>query len=331
MKRMYFLSLFFLTVVLLSILSYEIVGKYQEISKFSEPLGIVFLVAMLLFILTSLFAVYSYLKEIFQLGNVEELKKKIKDAIDKNDKQNLQHTVLDFIEFCETYYGDRGNIFEVKNRLKSYSDLSIDTILELLKEVENKVFTVRDEKAKEIIRSVALQTAVSTAISPIALVDAFIMFWRSWFLVKEIAKIYGFRPNLVNTMKLFRKSIQNMTISASIEVADDLLIEMGGLGSFALEKISKTLLQAFSNGILVLRFGYSVMETCRPLTLDKTRKQSIVEDFYSWFRDKFFAEFINNARERIEKSLPEPVRKPFNKVLETFRSSKGNEKITDHW
>jgi putative membrane protein len=322
-SRAWFMVLFLALIVFIPLVN-DVVSKYQEISGFSSLLGIVFLASILGLIFLVVISVYRYVKGIVSLESSERLKYELMEAIRKEDKSLVREKITDFFNFCENFYDKRYEIYSLRKEWESETkkhDLSIDEMLEKLHRLEKRVLLSRDKEAEKAIRNIAVQTAISTAISPIALVDALIMFWKSWFLVRETSKIYGFRPNFVNTVKLFRKSVQNMTISASAELADDLIIEILGLESLVLEKLSKALSQAFLNGILILRFGYNVIEICRPLPLDKKEKQDLFRDSYSWFCKEFFTRVVNNTKEKLkelaEKFLPEPI----NEFIGVLKSS----------
>ena len=272
-KRSWFVVLFLILLIAIRLVN-DIVVRYQEINSSSHLLGILFLGSILGLFSVFLLAVYRYVKEILTLENSGKLKQELKEAIEKKDKVLVRKVIFRFISFCENFYNKKHEVYPLKRELKSY-DLSIDEMLKLLHRLEERVLLSKDKEAEKIVKNVAIQTALSTGISPVALVDALIMFWRSWFLVREIAKIYGFRPNLVNTMSLFKKSMYNMTISASLELVDDVFAEASEIEiSPVLEKLGKSLAQAFANGMLVLRFGYNVIEACRPIPIEEEKEIS---------------------------------------------------------
>ena len=85
-------------------------------------------------------------------------------------------------------------------------------------------------------------------------------------------------------------------LSASIQLADDLLSDM--VRTSAIERLSKTFLQAIMNAKLMLKFGYAVMETCRPLPLDETSKKKHFENLYSWFLKNALERALGNLKNK---------------------------------
>jgi len=298
-KKTWFLVLFLTIIVFIPLIN-DVVSKYQEISKFSSLLGVIFLASILGFLFLVMVAVYGYVKGIVSLESSERFKYELKEAVKKEDKSLVRETITKFFDFCESFYDKRYEIYSLRREWESETkkhDLSIDEMLEKLHKLEERVLLPKDKEAEKVIRNVAIQTAVSTAVSPIALVDALIMFWRSWFLVKEIAKVYGFRPNLVNTLKLFRRSMYNMTFSALLELTDDAIVEMSGIEKIT--PIVKGLTQAFANGILILWFGFNAMEACRPIPINREEKINLFKESY-----KLLCEKIGNVIGKQVKNLP---------------------------
>jgi len=54
------------------------------------------------------------------------------------------------------------------------------------------------KKAKQKIHNASVQVALSTAISPIPIVDMVLIVCRSTMLTRDIATIYGYRPGVFN-------------------------------------------------------------------------------------------------------------------------------------
>ena len=61
-----------------------------------------------------------------------------------------------------------------------------------------------DQQAYAAIARAARGAALGVSVSPIALLDAALVLWRSVRMVREIAEIYGLRPGLAGSMVLLR-------------------------------------------------------------------------------------------------------------------------------
>jgi putative membrane protein len=138
---------------------------------------------------------------------------------------------------------------------------------EIMGRLEEKILSVMDEKAKNIITKYANQTAISTAISPVAMIDAILILSRSHVMIKEIAKVYNLRPNLLGEMALIKKVFVNLAFAG---VTDIMLHHSHDiLGASVLSKVSAHGAQGVANGILTARVGLSTLRACRPIELSK--------------------------------------------------------------
>ncbi len=138
---------------------------------------------------------------------------------------------------------------------------------EIMERLEEKVLAPMDEKAKRIIARYANQTAISTAISPVAIIDAVLILSRSHVMIKEIAKVYNLRPNLMGEMALVKRVFVNLAFAG----ATDIMINHSHdiLGASVLSKVSAHGAQGVANGILTARVGLSTLRACRPVALTK--------------------------------------------------------------
>ena len=138
---------------------------------------------------------------------------------------------------------------------------------EIMKRLEETILAPMDEKAKSIIAKYANQTAISTAISPVALIDAVLILSRSHVMIKEIAEVYNLRPNFMGEMALVKKVFVNLAFAG---VTDIMLHHSHDiLGASVLSKVSAHGAQGVANGILTARVGLSSLRACRPVALTK--------------------------------------------------------------
>ncbi len=140
---------------------------------------------------------------------------------------------------------------------------------EVMTRLEEVLIAPMDSKAKAIIAKYANQTAVSTAISPVAVIDAILILSRSHAMIKEVAAVYNLRPNLMGEMALVKKVFVNLAFAG---VSDIMLHHSHDiLGASLLSKVSAHGAQGVANGILTARVGLGTLKACRPLPL--TQKQ----------------------------------------------------------
>ncbi len=165
-------------------------------------------------------------------------------------------------EVVEKYlYHDNEDIaLRARSLYKEIDSLMHDEVLE---RVDEKLLQPLDKLAREVIVKYANQTAISTAISPVALIDAVLILSRSHVMVHDIAKIYGYRPNLLGEISLFKKVFVTLAFASVTEILANHSHDI--LGTSLLSKLSVHGAQGVANGILIARVGIGTIKSCRPL------------------------------------------------------------------
>jgi len=114
--------------------------------------------------------------------------------------------------------------FLVRNR-KVRVDLAEEVIGMVKKDVANGAFSLKLSRAmNELLRSIdrevdllirreARNVAIGTAISPNAVLDAFISLWRNTRLVTRVARAYGVRAGTYGTFVLIRRSFVSAALA----------------------------------------------------------------------------------------------------------------------
>ena len=153
---------------------------------------------------------------------------------------------------------------EIAKRAKSLlSELDSMMVDEVLERVEEKLLEPLDALSRKKITKYASQTALSTAISPVALIDAALIISRSHVMVHDIAKIYGYRPNFLGEIVLFKKVFAALAFASVTEILANHSHDL--FGTTMLSKLSLHSAQGMANGILVARIGIGVIKSCRPM------------------------------------------------------------------
>ena len=111
-----------------------------------------------------------------------------------------------------------------------------------------------------------------------ALLDGAIIIWRAVLLTKDIAKLYGFKPSWLGTIILLKHGAFNVFFATTTELATEYINDIAH--SSLLSKISLSATEGLTNGILLARLGYGVMQACRPLPL-KVKRASLIQSFYA--------------------------------------------------
>jgi putative membrane protein len=228
----------------------------------APALGIVYVV--MIFTLVGILG-YGIFKEmvgyrkIKRIDQIQEEAKRLRTRKGKNARLFAQKIISMYRD-----HEDEEIRYEVEEFEKELPSLMDD---EIMGRLEEKILSVMDEKAKNIITKYANQTAISTAISPVAMIDAILILSRSHVMIKEIAKVYNLRPNLLGEMALIKKVFVNLAFAG---VTDIMLHHSHDiLGASVLSKVSAHGAQGVANGILTARVGLSTLRACRPIELSK--------------------------------------------------------------
>lgn len=146
-----------------------------------------------------------------------------------------------------------------------------DTIMELSdKEIiqlySRQILSKVDQKALDKVSKFSTESVVLVALSPIAIVDMLLMFWRNFKMIDEIAHLYGLRLSYWSRIKLIKHVFVNMVYAGASELIADLGTDL--LGADLLGKLSARLAQGLGAGMLTARLGLKTIEQCRPIVFE---------------------------------------------------------------
>ena len=195
------------------------------------------------------------------------------DMLQERGAEFLENPTGDVVAYARdvlTPYKYHDNL-DIANRAqlldKELDDLMHDEVLERL---EEQLLQPLDVLAREVIVKYSSQTALSTAISPVALIDAVLILSRSHVMVHDIAKIYAYRPNLIGEISLFKKVFAALAFASVTDILANHSHDI--LGTSVLSKLSVHGAQGLANGILVARVGLGTIKSCRPLHYEEKQE-----------------------------------------------------------
>ncbi len=285
-----------LSILVIFVLVALVVDSFKtllELFSSGSMLDMVYFGALLVLIATlSLFAFKNY-QEIKRLKNVQETQQ-----FYANQKNNPdEHIVPQTLELLTLYSSSSNNdLKQMVKLLESRIDSSHD-YTEIYKDLDEEVLGVIDTEVKNKITTASVQVALSTAISPVALLDAGLIVWRSFLLTKEISTLYGFKAGWLSTIVLLKKGIFNVCFAGVTELAGELASEV--VGTSAINKFSISAGQGLANGVLLARLGFGVMEACRPLPFSE-KKPNYIKTIFSAIKESVFASQKKTKNESIE-------------------------------
>ena len=242
-------------------LIYEAYLKFRDIFAFNEIFGVAYLSLMGILSLLIVIFIYNQRKGYKSLKRVDDLQLRGKKLLKNPSKESIKYLV-DMIKEYEKNSRNNSKIKEGISELKIRLNSSLfhDEVIGILNEHLMKPL---DEKAEKAILKYSKNSALLSAISPIAIVDILILFWQNYRLSIEIAKIYGFKPSFTSNLILFKKVIENLIFAGVSEAISE------SVTNSIFSKISYALSQGLTNGVLTIRVGLSAMKLSRPVPFEK--------------------------------------------------------------
>jgi putative membrane protein len=149
-----------------------------------------------------------------------------------------------------------------------FQAMSVDAYAagDALRLFEREVLADLDRNALAAVSRAVRDGAVGTAASPLAALDALIVFVRSLRMIREIAAAYGFRPGGLTSLAVLRRVLTNATTVAGADIVAELTADVvGGLGHKLAGTLSARLGVGVFAGMRMARLGIATMRACRPL------------------------------------------------------------------
>lgn len=224
------------------------------------------IVAALYAVLFSLLVIISskvFIKEVrglVQLKRRQKLQNNYQELVLQGDKSKAD-------EYCRVI--EKQLPIDLQNNMmidwkKDSKSLSAEETLDLF---SDQVLTEVDQRAIEKISKYATESVVLIALSPLALVDMLLMFWRNLKMIDEISQLYGLQLGYWGRVKLIKQLFVNMIYAGVSELAVDLGADL--LGAELIGKMSGRIGQGVGAGMLTTRLGLSTIKLCRPIAFHK--------------------------------------------------------------
>jgi putative membrane protein len=253
--------------------------------------NIPFLGVIYLLLLVSLVGIlgFSVVKQYLgykKLKRIEELQSEGLAFI-KNPTSDVKEYALKIIERYENNKDEkvREGARQVKSELQNMMPN------EVIDRVDELILKRLDEKAKSIILNYSSQTAVSTAISPVAFIDAILIISRSHAMITDIAKLYGYKPNFIGELMLVKSVIFNLAFASVTELLTHHSGDM--FGGTMLSKLSLHGAQGVANGVLIARVGLGTIKSVRPI-IYKDKNEGFLKNLTKNIINKIFSNKSTN-------------------------------------
>ncbi|MCS6878370.1 MAG: TIGR01620 family protein [Geminicoccaceae bacterium] len=140
---------------------------------------------------------------------------------------------------------------------------------------ERLVLAPLDRRAYRIVYENARDIGLLTALSPVGVLDALFVAWRTVHLLGAVARLYGMAPRPTATLALLRRCARNAALAGLAEIASDGALE--GVGASLLAGLSVRAGQGAGNALLLARFGLEAIREIRPLPFLVERPPSLAQ------------------------------------------------------
>jgi len=134
---------------------------------------------------------------------------------------------------------------------------------ELLQLYSRQVLSKVDQKALVEVAKFSTESVVLIALSPLAIVDMLLMFWRNLRMIDKIAGLYGLKIGYWSRIRLIKQVFVNMAYAGASEIVADIGTDL--IGADLLGKLSSRMAQGFGAGMLTARLGIKTIKLCRPI------------------------------------------------------------------
>jgi putative membrane protein len=245
-------------VLLVGMLALDAVTFLATAFERSLFLGSLFATLIALVVVSLLVLVYEQVQDIRRLHDISRLQAEAERLRQANGYGNAAALAARVARL----YPHRMDVEPGLDRFRTtVSDAHRDA--EMLALFARQVLHPLDERASRIVATYASQTALMTALSPLALLDAMLSLWRNVCMAREIAVLYGGRPGSLGTLSLVRGIVGNLAAAGVSEVLADVGAE--AFGSTFATALSAKVGQGIAMGVLTMRVGQATMRLCRPI------------------------------------------------------------------
>ncbi|MCL6608550.1 MAG: TIGR01620 family protein [Geminicoccaceae bacterium] len=128
---------------------------------------------------------------------------------------------------------------------------------------ERTVLAPLDRRAYRLVLESARDIGLLTALSPVGLLDGLVVLWRTTFLLRAIARLYGMAPGPAASLALFRRCLRNAALAGIADVVSQATLEHAGASILSI--LSARAGQGAGNALLAAKLGLEAIRETRPL------------------------------------------------------------------
>lgn len=260
----------------LGLVTYELIEFF--VLGFEQSPIISSLYGILLFIIALIFGSTAYreLSSLRQLSRQDTLRAKVQRILDEDGQHDAR-------ELCEKISEQLPCDLTLKEE-KTWSDILQPEYsdAEVIYLYSNEILSSVDQKALDEVAKFSTESVALIAISPIAILDMMLMFWRNLRMIDKVAGLYGLKLGYWSRIRLIKHVFVNMAYAGASEIISDFGADI--VGAELLGKLSGRMAQGLGAGMLTARLGIKTISLCRPIPfqnqppkLNDIRKKILVQ------------------------------------------------------
>lgn len=134
---------------------------------------------------------------------------------------------------------------------------------EVVRHLSEQFFMQLDKQAMQVIQRESVSSAVLIAVSQLAVMDSFLVVWKTLSMVNKINQIYGVQLSRLGQFRLSLKICKAALLSYASQAGLGYMAEKTSIGLGG--KIAGSVAQGIGVGIYQARIGINAMQQIRPI------------------------------------------------------------------
>jgi uncharacterized membrane protein YcjF (UPF0283 family) len=259
--------------------SLDVYESYTSIANSSSFLAMLYLVIYFIAILgVSLYIIHS-IKSYINLKDAFNIQKQTLNSTKYEDEKEISLSIL------KHYMQHQNQNIRIKAE-NLYKQVNTNSLHSPFISMKNEIIDDLDKEATTAVYSSAKEVSLFTAFSPGSALDSIVVIFSAMKLMKNIFLIYGYKTNFFTSLLIIRKILENASIAALVEYAEDSVNDL--LGNTIISKLSTKMAQGIGNGVLMLRIGNILIQSARPFASDGSigSYKSMVKLFVKYIKEK---------------------------------------------
>jgi len=268
-----------LVLILLTNFSIDVYLTYSNIAVSSKFFAFIYLGLYFLAIVGILLYVFYTIRNYRKLKNAFFIQNKTANCNGYEEEKAISLSILEhYLSHQNTDIVEKANALKVQ--------IVSNSIHSPFEEIKKVIIDDLDKDAIATIYKSGQEISLFTAFSSSSALDSLIVIFSSLKLMKKIFLIYGYRTNFFTSLLIYRKILENASLSALMEYADDSVGDI--LGNSMFSTISLKVAQGIGNGVLILRIGNMIIQSARPFASDGSigSYKQMVKIFFTFMKEK---------------------------------------------